>query len=305
MKRKIEAIVAMLVVAVMLVGTFPLVAFATDMGVELRRVGSQDEMLSSEELLAIRPQDRLPFVVFESQRELDMIRHIEMAIVYYTNVERARVGAPPVMWSESLANAARVHSLDTSLNNASGHTGSDGSTPAQRVQRVGLSVSVVGENWAGGLWSNPEGIVRMWMNSSGHRATLLGRNFRVLGVGMQGGHFTQKFTSGDVHDAVPLETVFCHDEFRRIMDYRLQLLMHDGRYVAVGTFYAYHTNDGSLQIFERDFDGSRHQSSPGQNPSGLIKNGTISFVGRVATTQMARFLVNFPPLCVRISLASF
>ncbi|MCL2388526.1 MAG: hypothetical protein FWC89_13410 [Defluviitaleaceae bacterium] len=44
----------------------------------------------------------------------------------------------------------------------------------------------------------------------------------------------------------------------------------------------------------------------GREEDGSLRMNTLQqLLGRVATTQMARFLVNFPPLCVGISLASF
>lgn len=49
------------------------------------------------------------------------------------------------------------------------------------VQRVGLGDRGAGENIAMGF-RDPEDVVRAWMNSPGHRANILSKSFRVLGV---------------------------------------------------------------------------------------------------------------------------
>ncbi len=43
----------------------------------------------------------------------------------------------PLAWSDQLANAAQAHSEDMAANGFQSHTGSDGSSPADRVQRAG------------------------------------------------------------------------------------------------------------------------------------------------------------------------
>jgi uncharacterized protein YkwD len=47
----------------------------------------------------------------------------------------------------------------------------------------------VGENiaWGTGKYSTPAGIVKMWMNSSGHRHNILSSSFREIGVGIARG----------------------------------------------------------------------------------------------------------------------
>lgn len=42
---------------------------------------------------------------------------------------------PPLKWSPELANASRDHANDLSSKGSKGHTGTDGSTPASRIER--------------------------------------------------------------------------------------------------------------------------------------------------------------------------
>src|SRR5271165_2167421 len=44
---------------------------------------------------------------------------------------------PPLAWDPSLAAAAQAHSQDMATNQYQSHTGSDGSTPDQRMQQAG------------------------------------------------------------------------------------------------------------------------------------------------------------------------
>jgi uncharacterized protein YkwD len=62
------------------------------------------------------------------------------------------------------------------------HTGSDGSSPGQRISRAGYRWWTYGENIAAG-YPSPEHVVDAWMNSAGHRANILNPDFRDIGVG--------------------------------------------------------------------------------------------------------------------------
>lgn len=55
--------------------------------------------------------------------------------------------------------------------------------PSDRVTAAGYSWRAVGENIAYG-YSTPAAVMTGWMNSSGHRANILGANYTELGVGM-------------------------------------------------------------------------------------------------------------------------
>ena len=62
------------------------------------------------------------------------------------------------------------------------HTGSDGSSPAERATRAGYTWRVVGENIASGQ-STPEQVVEEWIGSSHHCANLMSADFTEMGVG--------------------------------------------------------------------------------------------------------------------------
>ena len=60
------------------------------------------------------------------------------------------------------------------------HTGTDGSTPADRIKRVGYVPGRTGENCAEGQWTVGE-VMTGWMKSPGHRANILA-NYTEMGA---------------------------------------------------------------------------------------------------------------------------
>ncbi len=88
---------------------------------------------------------------------------------------------PPVSWNSSLENAAQRHSNDMAIRDFFSHTGSDGSTPADRVSNAGYRWRAVAENIAAG-YTTPDSAVQTWLNSPGHCANIMGPDYRHLGV---------------------------------------------------------------------------------------------------------------------------
>ncbi|MBM3122520.1 MAG: CAP domain-containing protein, partial [Chloroflexi bacterium] len=78
--------------------------------------------------------------------------------------------------------AARVHATDMACNHFTSHTGSDGSSVRDRVERQGYSWSWIGENFFVGGGS-AQTAFNWWMNSTPHRANLLSPNYTQFGVG--------------------------------------------------------------------------------------------------------------------------
>ena len=117
------------------------------------------------------------------------IHEFETRVFELTNVERVNAGLNPLIWDDTLAYAARGHSVDLQYGRIErGHVGSDGSTVGQRIQRAGITnASMWSENVARGQ-TTPEQVVRAWMDSPGHRANILRAESTHLGVGfIQGG----------------------------------------------------------------------------------------------------------------------
>ena len=101
--------------------------------------------------------------------------------------------AGPVSWNDELAAAAQIHSNDMSANSFFSHTGSDNSSLADRVNRIGYKYSTIGENIAMGETQTEELVVEGWMNSPGHCRNIMHGNFTEMGVARSEIYWTQVF----------------------------------------------------------------------------------------------------------------
>ena len=82
------------------------------------------------------------------------------------NQERGKVGCSPLAMNTALNKAALGHSEDMARNDFFDHTGSDGSSPWERMTRAGYQFSEAGENIAAG-YTSPEDVMDGWMGSQG------------------------------------------------------------------------------------------------------------------------------------------
>ncbi len=97
-------------------------------------------------------------------KQLDLLP-IEQQVVDDTNQQRARYGLPALKVDDELMKSARRHANWMALHQTLQHT-----------------TRPVAENIAMGQRTSQE-VVRAWMNSSGHRANILDRGHRRIGVG--------------------------------------------------------------------------------------------------------------------------
>jgi hypothetical protein len=98
------------------------------------------------------------------------------------NQERANENLPSLSIDIRLMEAARRHNNDMATHDFFSHTGSDGSSPFDRIADAGYSFRSAGENIAGG-YRTAAAAVQAWMNSSGHRANILNSSYQHIGVG--------------------------------------------------------------------------------------------------------------------------
>ena len=138
---------------------------------------------------------------------LSPLQAMAIDILRWTNVERLANGLPAFAWSPVAARAAVGHSDEMMRLGYFSHTSPNARNrdPLRRAQNAGLRGDslAVGENIAWGDFDTRDArsIVRMWMESPGHRRNILDRTFRYLGVGV-GGH-SGKLWSTQVFSASP------------------------------------------------------------------------------------------------------
>ncbi len=96
------------------------------------------------------------------------------------NALRSSSGSSPVQLNAALNAAAATHARDMSVQNRPWHFGSDGSSPIDRVQRVGYSGRLVGENISESYETELQTLAA-WMEQPDTRRTILSRNARDMG----------------------------------------------------------------------------------------------------------------------------
>jgi uncharacterized protein YkwD len=97
------------------------------------------------------------------------------------NALRGASGQPPVELDAQLTAAAATHSRDMQVQNRPWHFGSDGSSPVDRVQRVGFSGSLVGEVISETYETEIE-TLGAWMEKPDTRRIILSPEARRMGV---------------------------------------------------------------------------------------------------------------------------
>jgi uncharacterized protein YkwD len=107
------------------------------------------------------------------------------------NETRADHGLEPLCINPLLTRAARSHSREMVEKDYFSHYSEDGEGVGARLRRFGYDWSVCGENLAGGYGNpeEPDSIFELWTNSTHHRANILDRRFRQVGVGTYTGTY--------------------------------------------------------------------------------------------------------------------
>ncbi len=111
---------------------------------------------------------------------------IEVGIRQSINQVRQHKGLQLLQQNERLAQVARNYSRQMAEKNFFSHTGSEGTTSAERVEAAGIIYWVVGENLFKGTNINQPVKVAVdgWLDSPGHRENILRPFFTETGVGV-------------------------------------------------------------------------------------------------------------------------
>ncbi len=137
-------------------------------------------------------------VLPSSARAADTVAN-ERTMIRLINEERVARGLPALRVHRALAKASRSHAKDMLKYGYLSHNSRDGSSFVQRLQRFGYARKgykywsageVVG--WGQGAFGTPEASIRKWMSSPKHRATILDKRWRDIGVGCAAGTFKVK-----------------------------------------------------------------------------------------------------------------
>jgi len=116
------------------------------------------------------------------------------------NNARAEAGLAPLTVNPALTAAAQGHSIDMACHGLISHSGSDGSSPSQRIAAAGYAASRASEIIYGSGY--PQTAFDWWMSDQVHRNEILNPSVTELGVGYayaagtsSGGYYTVNFAS--------------------------------------------------------------------------------------------------------------
>jgi uncharacterized protein YkwD len=119
-------------------------------------------------------------------------REAAAATLCLLNQQRAARHLSALRTNGALTAAASRHSRDMAQRHFFSHTAPGNVSFAARIRAANYRPSgswTIGENigWGSGPLATPASIVRGWMNSPGHRANILNRSFRSIGIGVAPG----------------------------------------------------------------------------------------------------------------------
>ena len=114
-------------------------------------------------------------------------------MVNLVNQEKGKYGLKELVSHEKLREVARIYAKEMFKNGFFSHISLiDGSTPADRALRAGVTFMIIGENlaYAPDVYIAHQGL----MNSQGHRENILSENYRRVGIGVvDGGIYGKMF----------------------------------------------------------------------------------------------------------------
>lgn len=116
-------------------------------------------------------------------------QRIERRVLELTNQARAQGRhcgrelfgpVPPLKPSPLLSRVALEHSRDMAMHDLLDHTGSDGSSPGDRMTRAGYKWRIAGENIASGV-TTADAVVEGWLQSPHHCENIMAPQFTQMG----------------------------------------------------------------------------------------------------------------------------
>jgi len=99
------------------------------------------------------------------------------------NQYRYEHGLGPVTLNDKLISASKIHAADLAKHGTASHTGSDGSSHADRTKHAGYDFSITAENVATGQKSWDK-VFKAWQDSPGHNVNLLQPDVTEFGIAL-------------------------------------------------------------------------------------------------------------------------
>lgn len=115
-------------------------------------------------------------------------------MVALVNAHRRSVGCAPLVWMQTVANAAQGHADDMARRDYFSHTSPEGHGPVDRLRAHGVSYRSMGENIAQHP-GTPRDVMNGWLASPGHRQNLERCSYTHHGIGLREGYWAHLFVT--------------------------------------------------------------------------------------------------------------
>jgi len=133
---------------------------------------------------------------------------VKAKVIAETNVQRFDNGMlPPVVENAKLDAIAKAKADDMFEKQYFDHVSPSGTDPGELVKSFGYNYIVTGENLILGNFKSEAEVVKLWMDSPGHRENILNKRYTEIGVAMVKGTYKgQKVWIGVQEFGLPLSS---------------------------------------------------------------------------------------------------
>ncbi len=111
------------------------------------------------------------------------------AILLLVNAERAKAALKPLVFNKRLADMAEAKANDMITKQYFAHVAPDGTDVVKLAERYEYHYLNIGENLAMGDFISSSDVMDGWMNSPGHRANILNKNYTEIGISAIEGNY--------------------------------------------------------------------------------------------------------------------
>lgn len=135
--------------------------------------------------LTVHPESKETVKLNFTVEDPEVREDLEARMLLLVNGERAKQGLPPLKADPELTLVARAHSKDMFTKGYFSHVNLEGKAPSERIQAANVRFITAGENlaYAHTLTIAHNGL----MNSPGHRANILSKDYGRVGIGILDG----------------------------------------------------------------------------------------------------------------------
>ncbi|MBO1000634.1 LysM peptidoglycan-binding domain-containing protein [Bacillus sp. SD075] len=169
-----------------------LTKIATDYEVNIDELLKTNSAINDANQIQIGQIINLPTSNHTVKREKS--QSVEQQVLSLVNEERSKSGLASLKMDTAISHVAILKSEDMRDSHYFNHTSPSYGSPFDMMKSFRISYKYAGENIAAGQPS-ADAVMKSWMNSPGHKANILNKNYTHMGIGYAaGGKYTHYWT---------------------------------------------------------------------------------------------------------------